>query len=186
MSSLRKDRSKEIAAELCLVVFVLLLSCFCSPHLFAQGHEREASTDKSDTVKTHFSGEVDVDGIFRSEELLPVRGEKDYMDAALYPLIFMNRNSASEGMTETFHSEPVMLPEVDLKPQSERIGNALDGFLKEGIKNSFQSSGRLEFDGLLGKWSKQSPGSQASLGDLSQGNNFGGSGQGASGSSSCE
>ena len=75
---------------------------------------------------------------------------------------------------------------IDLKRQSKRIGKALDGFLKEGIKNPFQSSGQLEFDGLLGKWSRQSPGSQASLGDLFQGNNLGGgSSSGGASSSSC-
>lgn len=288
MSLLSKEKPKEISAELCLAVFIFLLSYFCSPHLFAQrehSNRTSKTSDKSeDTVKVNVYGEVSGEVVPRGGELADVnKGDEDIpkdmigttqqlaypvnwdaigdkpptpppqpsvptaassgapsekrsivspaentvpqqgaetpnvSDESLETVIGMNINSPDmdvydggprldpvrrlegrdldsvrlgigfTGVLADLEGLGLTIPlsQVDLKRQSKRIGKALDGFLKEGIKNPFQSSERLEFDGLLGKWSRQSPGSDTSLGDLFQGSNLGGaSSSGGGGSSS--
>lgn len=294
MRSLRKERPKEISAELCLAVFILLLSYFCSPNLFAQrehsNRTSETSGKSEDTVKVNVYGGVSGSALSRggsladmnrrddvtpedligitpqlaypvnwdaigdkppnpppqpsvpkasssgtpteetseetsivspAENTVPQQGAEtpNVSDEILDTVVGMNINSPDidvydggprfdpvrklegrdldsvrlgigfTGILADLEGLGLTIPlsQVDLKRQSKRIGKALDGFLKEGIKNPFQSSEGLEFDGLLGKWSGQSPGSGAGLGDLLQGSNMGGgsSSGGSSSSSSC-
>lgn len=137
-----------------------------------------------DTAKINVGPDVAIEPVFRGHELQDVRGEAD----APHFISVMNTSAEAHTVFLTFLDKTQsQLSTTDLKRRSKRIGKALDGFLKEGIKNPFQSSGRLEFEGALGRQFRSGPGSQANLGDLLQGNNFGsaGSSSGSSSSSSC-
>ena len=52
-----------------LIIFGLAMTvCLGASALYSQGHEREASTDKAQTVKASVSGEIDYDGLWSNLE----------------------------------------------------------------------------------------------------------------------